>query len=73
MAHMRFSRNWRGIGGLADDRRRFRRLRRAACAGRGRSDDSLFRSAIGAEDKSKGGALDPVTEADRAAEVAMRG
>jgi myo-inositol-1(or 4)-monophosphatase len=32
----------------------------------------FFRSAIGAEDKSKGGAFDPVTEADRAAEVAMR-
>ncbi|HLW93158.1 MAG TPA: histidinol-phosphatase [Roseiarcus sp.] len=32
----------------------------------------FFRSAIGAEDKSKGGTFDPVTEADRAAEVAMR-
>ena len=32
----------------------------------------FFRTAIGAEDKSKGGAFDPVTEADRAAEVAMR-
>jgi myo-inositol-1(or 4)-monophosphatase len=32
----------------------------------------FFRSAIGAEDKSAGGAFDPVTEADRAAEVAMR-
>jgi myo-inositol-1(or 4)-monophosphatase len=32
----------------------------------------FFRSAIGAEDKSKGGVFDPVTEADRAAEVAMR-
>ncbi len=32
----------------------------------------FFRSAIGAEDKSRGGAFDPVTEADRAAEVAMR-
>jgi myo-inositol-1(or 4)-monophosphatase len=32
----------------------------------------FFRSAIGAEDKSGGGAFDPVTEADRAAEVAMR-
>jgi myo-inositol-1(or 4)-monophosphatase len=32
----------------------------------------FFRSAIGAEDKSGGGVFDPVTEADRAAEVAMR-
>ena len=32
----------------------------------------FFRSAIGAEDKSKSGAFDPVTEADRAAETAMR-
>src|ERR1700757_3143407 len=32
----------------------------------------FFRSAIGAEDKSAGGAFDPVTEADRAAEAAMR-
>ncbi len=32
----------------------------------------FFRSAIRAEDKSKGGVFDPVTEADRAAEVAMR-
>jgi myo-inositol-1(or 4)-monophosphatase len=32
----------------------------------------FFRSAFSAEDKSKGGAFDPVTEADRAAEVAMR-
>jgi myo-inositol-1(or 4)-monophosphatase len=32
----------------------------------------FFRSAIGAQDKSKGGVFDPVTEADRAAEVAMR-
>jgi myo-inositol-1(or 4)-monophosphatase len=32
----------------------------------------FFRSAIGAEDKSRGGPFDPVTEADRAAEVAMR-
>jgi myo-inositol-1(or 4)-monophosphatase len=32
----------------------------------------FFRSAIGAEDKSRGGVFDPVTEADRAAEVAMR-
>lgn len=33
----------------------------------------FFRSTIGAEDKSGGGAFDPVTEADRAAEIAMRG
>jgi histidinol phosphatase-like enzyme (inositol monophosphatase family) len=32
----------------------------------------FFRSAIGADDKSMGGVFDPVTEADRAAEVAMR-
>jgi len=32
----------------------------------------FFRSAIGAEDKSRGGVFDPVTEADRAAESAMR-
>jgi myo-inositol-1(or 4)-monophosphatase len=32
----------------------------------------FFRSAIGADDKSKGGVFDPVTEADRAGEVAMR-
>jgi myo-inositol-1(or 4)-monophosphatase len=32
----------------------------------------FFRSAIGAEDKSKGGVFDPVTEADRGAESAMR-
>jgi histidinol phosphatase-like enzyme (inositol monophosphatase family) len=32
----------------------------------------FFRTAIGAEDKSRGGVFDPVTEADRAAEVAMR-
>jgi histidinol phosphatase-like enzyme (inositol monophosphatase family) len=32
----------------------------------------FFRTSIGAEDKSRGGAFDPVTEADRAAEVAMR-
>jgi myo-inositol-1(or 4)-monophosphatase len=32
----------------------------------------FFRSAIGAEDKSRGGLFDPVTEADRAAEAAMR-
>ena len=32
----------------------------------------FFRSAIGAEDKSRGGPFDPVTEADRGAEAAMR-
>ncbi len=32
----------------------------------------FFRSAIGAEDKSMGGSFDPVTEADRGAEAAMR-
>jgi len=32
----------------------------------------FFRSSIGAEDKSRGGVFDPVTEADRAAEAAMR-
>src|SRR5580700_5453951 len=32
----------------------------------------FFRSAIGVEDKSRGGIFDPVTEADRGAEVAMR-
>ena len=32
----------------------------------------FFRSAIGAEDKSSGVAFDPVTEADRGAEAAMR-
>jgi myo-inositol-1(or 4)-monophosphatase len=32
----------------------------------------FFRSAIGAEDKSRGGVFDPVTEADRGAETAMR-
>ena len=32
----------------------------------------FFRSTIGAEDKSSGGVFDPVTEADRAAEAAMR-
>ena len=32
----------------------------------------FFRTAIGAEDKSKGGVFDPVTEADRAAEAVMR-
>src|SRR3974390_1352112 len=32
----------------------------------------FFRSSIGAEDKSRGGAFAPVTEADRGAEAAMR-
>ena len=32
----------------------------------------FFRTAIGAEDKSSGGVFDPVTEADRGAEAAMR-
>jgi len=32
----------------------------------------FFRTSLGAEDKSRGGAFDPVTEADRAAESAMR-
>ncbi len=32
----------------------------------------FFRSAMGAEDKSRGGTFDPVTEADRGAEAAMR-
>src|SRR5215203_4251064 len=32
----------------------------------------FFRTAIAAEDKSRGGAFDPVTEADRAGEAAMR-
>ncbi len=32
----------------------------------------FFRTAVGMEDKNKGGRFDPVTEADRAAEVAMR-
>ena len=32
----------------------------------------FFRTAIATEDKSRGGAFDPVTEADRAAEVAIR-
>lgn len=32
----------------------------------------FFRSTLGADDKNSGGAFDPVTEADRAAEVAMR-
>ena len=32
----------------------------------------FFRTALAADDKSKGGAFDPVTEADRAGEAAMR-
>ena len=32
----------------------------------------FFRTAIGTEDKSRGGVFDPVTEADRGAEAAMR-
>ena len=32
----------------------------------------FFRTTLGAEDKNSGGPFDPVTEADRAAEVAMR-
>lgn len=32
----------------------------------------FFRTSIAAEDKSRGGAFDPVTEADRASEAAMR-
>jgi myo-inositol-1(or 4)-monophosphatase len=32
----------------------------------------FFRTSIGAEDKSHGGKFDPVTEADKAAEVAIR-
>lgn len=32
----------------------------------------FFRTSVGTEDKSRGGRFDPVTEADRAAEVAMR-
>src|SRR5579871_4037725 len=32
----------------------------------------FFRTALGVEDKSRGGAFDPVTAADRAAELAMR-
>jgi myo-inositol-1(or 4)-monophosphatase len=32
----------------------------------------FFRSSIGADDKSRGGVFDPVTEADRGAETAMR-
>lgn len=32
----------------------------------------FFRTTLGAEDKSRGGVFDPVTEADRAAESAMR-
>src|SRR4051794_41759888 len=32
----------------------------------------FFRSALAAQDKSRGGAFDPVTEADRAGEAVMR-
>src|SRR5215475_8664747 len=32
----------------------------------------FFRTALGAEDKSSNGRFDPVTQADRAAELAMR-
>jgi len=32
----------------------------------------FFRTALAADDKARGGAFDPVTEADRAAEIAMR-
>lgn len=32
----------------------------------------FFRTSVGTEDKNRGGRFDPVTEADRAAEVAMR-
>ncbi len=32
----------------------------------------FFRTALGIEDKAHGGAFDPVTEADRGAETAMR-
>src|SRR5260370_32311506 len=32
----------------------------------------FFRTSLGVEDKSRGGAFDPVTAADRAAEAAMR-
>src|SRR5579871_3287769 len=32
----------------------------------------FFRTSLGVEDKSRGGAFDPVTAADRAAELAMR-
>ncbi|PZR80810.1 MAG: histidinol-phosphatase, partial [Hyphomicrobiales bacterium] len=32
----------------------------------------FFRTALRAEDKNAGGMFDPVTEADRAAEAAMR-
>src|SRR5689334_10520473 len=38
----------------------------------GRAILPFFRSSIAAEDKSRGGAFDPVTEADRAGEAAMR-
>ena len=38
----------------------------------GRAVLPFFRTALAAEDKSRGGAFDPVTEADKAGEVAMR-
>ncbi len=38
----------------------------------GRTLMPFFRTSLGAEDKSRGGMFDPVTEADRAAESAMR-
>jgi len=38
----------------------------------GRAILPFFRSALSAQDKSRGGAFDPVTEADRAGEVVMR-
>jgi histidinol phosphatase-like enzyme (inositol monophosphatase family) len=38
----------------------------------GRAILPFFRSAFGTDDKSRGGVFDPVTEADRAGEVAMR-
>ena len=38
----------------------------------GRASLPFFRTAIGAADKNAGGAFDPVTEADKAAEAAMR-
>ena len=41
-------------------------------AASGRSILPFFRTALAAEDKSQGGTFDPVTEADKAAEVTMR-
>src|SRR5215207_3545269 len=38
----------------------------------GRAILPFFRSALSAQDKSRGGAFDPVTEADRAGEAVMR-